>query len=101
MEVNLHVWFAPQQPVVEEVVVARLREQVLKEVSDSNVAPTHHATHYTKYNALISGQAEEEVQEFMSGDHPFETYKEKLTEFTMLRADILTSSQQVIQFNIK
>ncbi|XP_063845652.1 dynein axonemal heavy chain 7-like isoform X5 [Scylla paramamosain] len=84
-------------PVVEEVVVARLREQVLKEVSDSNVAPTHHATHYTKYNSLISGQAEEEVQEFMSGDHPFETYKEKLTEFTMLRADILTSSQQVVE----
>ncbi|KAK3894850.1 hypothetical protein Pcinc_001423 [Petrolisthes cinctipes] len=85
------------KPVVESVVVTRLREQVLKEISDSNVAPTHHATHYSKYTSLISGQAEEEVQEFMSGDHPFDAYVLKLTEFATLRVDILTSSQQVVE----
>ncbi|XP_069175792.1 dynein axonemal heavy chain 7 isoform X4 [Procambarus clarkii] len=84
-------------PVVEEEVIGRLRQQVLKEIWESNVAPTHHATRYNKYDSLISGQAEEEVQEFMSGDHPFESYVEKLTEFSVLRADILTSSQQVVE----
>ncbi|ROT63630.1 putative dynein heavy chain 7, axonemal [Penaeus vannamei] len=84
-------------PVVEEFVVDGLRKQVLKEISDSNVAPTHHSTHYQKYHALISGEAEEEVQEFMSGDHPFEAYVQKLTEFSLLRADILNSSQQVVE----
>lgn len=33
----------------------------------------------------------------MSGDHPFEAYVGKLTEFAALRVDILTSSQQVIE----
>lgn len=46
---------------------------------------------------VVSLQAEEEVQEFMSGDHPFEAYVAKLTEFAALRVDILTSSQQVIE----
>lgn len=51
------------QPVVEENVVGRLRQQVLKEVCDSNVAPTHHATHYQRYNALITGQVSELEQD--------------------------------------
>ncbi|KAK7077277.1 Dynein heavy chain 7, axonemal [Halocaridina rubra] len=85
------------EPVITEAVVKELREQVLKEISKSNIAPTHHATHYHKYSDLISGKAEEEVQEFMANDHPFEAYVEKLKEFSGLRADILHSSEQVVE----
>ncbi|CAL4086129.1 unnamed protein product, partial [Meganyctiphanes norvegica] len=83
------------KPVIEEHVVERLREQVLREIARTSLAPEHHQTHYDQYNDLIKGQAEEDIQVFMSEPHDFEEYVQKLDEFSELRKDILNSSTQL------
>ncbi|KAF2360954.1 Dynein heavy chain domain-2 [Trinorchestia longiramus] len=85
------------EPVVDEHVVERLREQVKREVSVSSVLPRSFASHYDKYKTIINGEAEEEVAQFKSGDADFENYTKKIQELADLETDILTNSRKVVE----
>ena len=50
---------------------------------------------YERYEYLISGQADADVEEFLSGEHPFDDYRAQVERFHDLSYEINCQSAKV------
>ncbi|KAF0302990.1 Dynein heavy chain 7, axonemal [Amphibalanus amphitrite] len=88
------------KPVVLPEIVESLKQRVRAVVAEQSVGPKEHALWYERYEYLISGQANADVEEFLSGQHPFEEYQEQVVRYHELSYEINCESAKVIRLGM-
>lgn len=80
--------------VLPEILEARL-EETRQMIRDESALPMQHVRLYDKYAALVSRQAEEDVEQFLREKHSFHDTMMEVTRYQKLADDIQYNSAKV------
>lgn len=84
------------QPVIPEEIVEGYREQLLSLLDDQRIGPELRVQDFDEYMPLINGEAQEEVEKFLSEEHTFDEYVEKILYYKEIQDNIPIRMQHVI-----
>ncbi|KAI4465685.1 dynein axonemal heavy chain 7-related [Holotrichia oblita] len=84
------------KPVIPETIVEGYREQLFTLLDDQRIGPELRVQDFDEYMPLINGEAVEEVEKFLSGEHTFDDYVEKILYYKEIQDNIPTKMEHVI-----
>lgn len=87
-------------PIIQSAIVQAQKEEVRKLVSTEYVKPRECLKDYDKYSMLVSGQAERDVNSFLSQPYSFQEILAKVIHYQNLAEQIQYSSNEVTCLNV-
>nr|XP_032821318.1 dynein heavy chain 7, axonemal isoform X2 [Petromyzon marinus] len=88
------------QPVVLREVLEELQSHVRAEIIQQSLLPREHLRHYEPFEGLVGGQAERDVERFLSEEHTFSEHEQLVSHYRELSHSILYSSQLVVRLGM-
>lgn len=87
-------------PIIQSAIVQAQKEEVRKLVSTEYVKPRTCLKDYHRYSMLVSGQAERNVNKFLSQPYSFQEILAEVIRYQKLAEQIQYSSEEVTCLNI-
>ncbi|KAM4608668.1 dynein axonemal heavy chain 7 [Polymixia lowei] len=88
------------KPVILPEILAAQRDEVRRVVWAESVGPTEHVRLYDKYTALVSKQAEEDVEQFLREQHSFQEIMVEVVRYQQLADQIQYTSCKVVRLGM-
>ncbi|XP_029700711.1 dynein heavy chain 7, axonemal-like isoform X1 [Takifugu rubripes] len=88
------------KPQIQSEVVQAQMEEVREVVSTESIKPRECITDYDKYATLVSGEAEEDVKNFLSRPYTFQEILANIVHYQNLAEQIQYTSAEVVQYGM-
>lgn len=84
------------KPIILNEIIDGHKEKIREVILRESVAPTEHLKMYDKYQFLITGKAERDIDEFLFQSQNYERLIEEIRKYQKLGEEIQYTSQKVI-----
>ncbi|XP_065834129.1 dynein axonemal heavy chain 7-like [Oscarella lobularis] len=88
------------KPVISDEIMETAKAKVHEVVKKEMEAPIAYSKTFDKYNFLVKGQADGEVEEFLKGDHRFEEYINEVQKYRDLIDELNYSQRREIRMGM-
>lgn len=83
------------KPIILDEIIDAHKEKIREVVLRESVAPTEHLKMYDKYQFLITRQAEQDIEEFLTQSQNYERLIEEIRKYQKLGEEIQYTSRKV------
>lgn len=88
------------KPITLEEVVNGHKQKVRDLIARESIGPIEHAAKYDKYSALINGQADKDVEQFLNGNRDFDDLSREVRKYQKLSDEITYKSVKVLRLGM-
>uniref|UniRef100_A0A6Q2WPZ0 Dynein axonemal heavy chain 7 n=1 Tax=Esox lucius TaxID=8010 RepID=A0A6Q2WPZ0_ESOLU len=88
------------KPIILPEILRAMQEEVRRVIWEESTGPLEHVRIYDKYSHLVSQQAQEDVEQFLSEQHSFPEIMSEVSRYQQLAEEIQYSSSKVVRLGM-
>ncbi|KAJ7345507.1 hypothetical protein JRQ81_001457 [Phrynocephalus forsythii] len=88
------------KPIILDEILEAHKQKIRDEIAKESIAPMEHLKLYDKYHDLISKQADQEIDQFLSEEHTFEEITAQVARYQCIRDEIQYTSRKCIRLGM-